>query len=102
MTTPDKCPFCGSSNVIPGQVRAFRGPYGFKPDDTKSGTFTFRSVFAFEFGPVATFCPHCSMVWSKADPKDAAAFIRHFGTEALQAKFHAGEEASPVNGTKEL
>jgi hypothetical protein len=59
---------------------------------------TGRRVLAFEFGPEASFCPHCNLVWSKANPKDAAEFIRKFGTESLQGRFAAVQQSQPPSG----
>ncbi|MGH7972756.1 MAG: hypothetical protein ACREIC_28920, partial [Limisphaerales bacterium] len=95
MADPDPCPFCGSLHVVPGRVNASEG-YGFKPYQTQSLAFTFRNVFAFDFGPAASFCPRCSMVWSKADSKDAAKFIQEFGTQALKTQVAAAQQTHPL------
>ncbi len=91
MLTPEKCPFCGSTKVLPGKVTTSGGSYGFRPYEISGFHFTFRVVFAFEFGPQACYCAKCSMVWSKANPKDAAEFIENFADDSLKDRL-AGEE----------
>jgi hypothetical protein len=99
MTTPDKCPFCGAPSVIPGHINKSKGAYGFLPAETRQGfNFTSRPVFAFAFGPEATFCGGCNMVWSKANTRDAAEFIRKFGSEGLKAQFEAMQRTPPPPG----
>jgi hypothetical protein len=96
MTNPNNCPFCGSPAVVPGDIRTSKGPYGFRPAETRGGfNLTTRRVFAFEFGPLASYCAQCQMVWSKANPNDAAEFIRKFGTEGLKAQFEAVQQTRP-------
>jgi hypothetical protein len=96
MNASDACPFCGTAGVVPGDVRTSKGPFGFLPAETKQGfNFTARRVFAFEFGPQASFCAHCNMVWSKASARDAADFIRKHGTEGLKAQFEALQQTPP-------
>ena len=86
MTAMDKCPFCGSSKLVPGRVGDNSGPYGFTPNEASRWAFTLRPTFAFNIGPAATFCGECCMVWCKADRKDAYQFIHDFGTETLNAR----------------
>ncbi len=95
MHVPEKCPFCGSSKVLAGKVISNAGNYGFRPYEVSGFHFTFRVVFAFEFGPQACYCAKCSMVWSKADPKDAADFIENFADDELKQKL-AAEERPPT------
>ncbi len=96
MTTSDKCPFCGSDCVIPGQVRGYKGRSGFVPIEIRKGfNFTIRDMFAFAFGPEASFCGRCNMVWSKADASDAADFIAKFGNDALKAQYAAAQQTQP-------
>jgi hypothetical protein len=86
MPITDKCPFCGSSTVLAGNVRSAHG-FGFTPEEIKKGfLFTFRSLMAFKFGPSAHFCAKCFMVWSKADPKDAVKFLGDYANDDLKAR----------------
>ncbi len=96
MNASDNCPFCGTHGVIPGSIHKSEGAYGFLPTEIRRGfKVTGRRVFAFAFGPDATFCAHCNMVWTKADAADAADFIRKFGTEGLRAQFEAVHQTQP-------
>ena len=89
MVTLEKCPFCGSSKILAGNVESPEG-YGFKPNEVITGfVFTLRSPWAFHFGPAAHFCAKCCMVWSNADPKDAAKFLQKYATGALKARLEA-------------
>jgi hypothetical protein len=82
--------------VIPGHINKSKGAYGFLPDETRKGlNFTSRAVFAFAFGPEASFCGHCNMVWSKADATDAAKFIEKHGSEGLKAQFAVLQQTQP-------
>ena len=93
MNALNVCPFCGSPGLVPGHIKTERGHYGFLPIDIRKGlNFTSRHIFAFAFGPEATFCGHCNMVWSKADAADAARFIEKHGTEGLKAQFAAVQQ----------
>lgn len=81
---------------MPGHIKTERGHYGFLPAEIRKGlNFTSRAIFAFAFGPEATFCGHCNMVWSKADTADAANFIRKHGSEGLKAQFSAVQQTEP-------
>ncbi len=96
MTTPEHCPFCGSHSVVPGHVKVSEGRFGFQPLETRQGFhLTMRAVFAFAFGPEASYCAQCNMLWAKADARDAANFIRKFGTEGLRAQFEAVQANQP-------
>jgi hypothetical protein len=86
MSSPEKCPFCGSLVVIDGNVLSGKGGHGFRPRATRGDVvFSLRIMMAFEFGPAAQFCPECCMVWSQADPRDAAKFMAKFGADDLKA-----------------
>ena len=78
MISPDPCPFCERRQVLTGKVIGGEG-IGFQPDGTKKGfVLTLRDPFAFAIGPAACYCAACGMVWSQADAKDAAKFIKKF------------------------
>ena len=88
MNSAAKCPFCGGTTILTGQV--WSKGHGFHPDGTRTGlVLTLRNVFAFRFGPAAQFCAECCMVWSKADLQDAATFIDKFATDELKAQLAA-------------
>jgi hypothetical protein len=93
MTTPEKCPFCGSANLVEGKIKVSEGAFGFKPDETIPLLFTFRAVAAFKMGPAAVFCGACNMVWCEADSRDAHNFIREYGFESLKARVLAAQSA---------
>ena len=106
--TSEQCPLCGSLKVLAGDVVSGKN-YGFKPADTKKGFFmTLRSPFAFRFGPAAHFCAACGMVWSKADPQDAAEFLENYVTDETQGRLaaidaatkEASDSPSSLNGGK--
>jgi hypothetical protein len=93
-SSPGSCPFCGSRKVVPGNLKSRRG-FGFRPNDVIEGLiFTIRHPWAFHVGPAAQFCAACAMVWSQADPKDAAKFVKKYATGALRARLDAAEPES--------
>ena len=95
MSPSGTCPFCGNDHVCAGKVIG-RDGFGFKPDGTKGGfVLTLRDPFAFAFGPGACYCADCGMVWSKADAKDAAKFVRKFATAELKARLAAPDANAP-------
>ena len=101
MDVTGKCPFCGSTEVLAGNIAVAKGACGFRPDGVKTGlVFTFRSPYAFNFGPAAQFCAKCCMVWSRADRRDAAKFLRKFAEGPLKARLEAGDTI--VNEQPEL
>jgi len=95
MTTPETCPFCGSTKLVTGKMRAVESPVAFKPDESSEPLFTLRLVAGFNLLPPATFCAACTTVWCEADSRDAQAYIQKYGLDSLKKRLASADSSPP-------